>query len=403
MSGTAGPGRSPGGSATARRAAARPANTAAWLRTRRGAIEVGPARYTPPRENEIVVRNRAVAVNPRDWRMQLGGHLLYRWLRYPAVIGTDAAGEVVEVGPGVTRFKVGDRVLGHAVGVERDHNNPAEGAFQHYTVLQANMAAQIPDDMPYENAAVLPLALSTAASALYDRDCLDLWHPSLSPRPAGQAVLIWGGSTSVGSNAIQLAVASGYEVITVCSPGNFDYVKRLGASRAFDYRSKYVTGDVIRWLRGTGLAGAFAITAGSAGPCAKIISASEGFKTLVLASAPGPSLDHLFRQHASSMRLLRGLAGARMATAELRRRCRRQEIQANRQEIRVTMVAVATLRNNEVSTVIYQDFLPAALASGVYRPAPEPRVIGARPAAHPGCARDATQRRLRHEDRRVPG
>lgn len=177
-------GRSPGGSATARRAAAWPTNTAAWLRTRRGAIEVGSAQYTPPRENEIVVRNRAVAVNPRDWRIQLGGHLLYRWLRYPAVIGTDAAREVVEVGPGVTRFKPGNRVLGHAVGVERDHN-------------------------------------------------------------------------------------------------------RLGASQAFDYRSKTVTGDVIRWLRGTELAGAFAIAAGSAGPSAEIISVSEGAKILVLASAPG--------------------------------------------------------------------------------------------------------------------
>ena len=55
-------------------------------------------------------------------------------------------------------------MLGHTVGAERDHNNPAEGAFQDYTVLQADMAAQIPDDMPYENAAVLPLALSTAAA-----------------------------------------------------------------------------------------------------------------------------------------------------------------------------------------------------------------------------------------------
>lgn len=124
------------------------------------------------------------------------------------------------------------------------------------------------------------------------------------------------------------------------------------------------------------LATAFAITAGSAGPCAQIISASEGVKRLVLASAPGPSLDDLFRQHASSIRLQRALAGARMATAELRRRCRRQEIQASRPEIRVTMVDGAALRNNEVSTVIYQDFLPAALAVGAYQAAPEPRVIG---------------------------
>ncbi len=55
-------------------------------------------------------------------------------------------------------------MLGHTVAAGRDHKNPTEGAFQDYTVLQANMAAQVPDDMPYENAAVLPLALSTAAA-----------------------------------------------------------------------------------------------------------------------------------------------------------------------------------------------------------------------------------------------
>jgi hypothetical protein len=71
-------GRSAGGSTARRPEPARPANTAAWLRTRRGRIEVGPASYTPPKENEIVVRNHAVAVNPLDWGIQLAGNFLYR-------------------------------------------------------------------------------------------------------------------------------------------------------------------------------------------------------------------------------------------------------------------------------------------------------------------------------------
>jgi NADPH:quinone reductase-like Zn-dependent oxidoreductase len=195
----------------------RPTGSAAWLRKRRGVIEVGPASYTP-RENQITVKNYAVAVNPLDWGIELAGNFLYRWVKYPAVLGTDLAGEVIEVGPGVTRFTPGDRVLGHAVGVERDHNTPAEGAFQDYTVVQANMAAPIPASMSFEDAAVLPLALSTAACALFEKDCLALGYPSLSPRPTGEVVLVWGGSTSVGSNAIQLAAAAGYEVITTCPP-----------------------------------------------------------------------------------------------------------------------------------------------------------------------------------------
>lgn len=351
------------------RGAARPASTAAWMRERRGAIEIGPATYTPPREQEIVVKNHAVAVNPLDWQIQRAGNFLYRWLKYPAVLGTDLAGEVVEVGTGVTRFKVGDRVLGHAVGVERDHNSPAEGAFQAHTVLQANMTAPIPASLPYENAAVLPLALSTAACALFEQDCLALEHPSTSPRTTGQTVVIWGGSTSVGSNAIQLAVAAGYEVITTCSPRNFDYVKRLGASQAFDYRRNAVVGEIVTALKGKRLAGAFAITPGGAGPCAEILSASEGAKVLVLAVPPGASLGDLFRQRPSSMQLLRAFVRAGLSTVAFTRRYRRGGI-------RMKMVNGATLRNNEVSKAVYADFLPAALAAGSYQAAPGPRVIG---------------------------
>jgi NADPH:quinone reductase-like Zn-dependent oxidoreductase len=363
------PDRSPAESATPNRPAARSASSAAWLGKRRGVIEVGSATYTPPRDNEITVKNHAVAVNPLDWGIELAGNFLYRWLKYPAVLGTDLAGEVVEVGPGVTRFKPGDRVLGHAVGVERDHNNPAEGAFQDYTVLQANMAAPIPASMPYQDAAVLPLALSTAACALFQKDCLALEYPSLSPRPTGEVVLVWGGSTSVGSNAIQLAAAAGYQVITTCSPRNFDYVKGLGASQAFDYRSNTVVGEIIAALQGRKLAGAFAVAAGSAGPCAEIVRASEGGKVLVMATAPGASVDELFRQRPSSMRLFRAFARAGLSTAGLMMRCRRQGIRA-------TMVNGATLRANEVSTAVYEDFLPAALAAGTYQAAPEPRLVG---------------------------
>jgi NADPH:quinone reductase-like Zn-dependent oxidoreductase len=347
----------------------RSTSSAAWLGKRRGAIEVGPASYTPPRDNEIVVKNHAVAVNPLDWGIQLAGNFLYRWLKYPAVLGTDLAGEVVEVGPGVTRFKPGDRVLGHAVGVERDHNNPAEGAFQDYTVLQANMTATIPDSMPYESAAVLPLALSTAASALFQQDCLALAHPSPSPRPTGETVLVWGGSTSVGSNAIQLAAAAGYEVITTCSPRNFDYVKRLGASQAFDYRSNTVVGEITTALKGSKLAGAFAVTAGSHEACTEILRASEGAKTLVFATGPGPSLDGLFRQRPSSMQLFRAFLRVGLSMSALMMRCRRQGIRAKQ-------LNGATLRNNEVSKAVYEDFLPAALAAGTYQAAPEPRVVG---------------------------
>ncbi|WP_319420511.1 alcohol dehydrogenase catalytic domain-containing protein [Pleurocapsa sp. FMAR1] len=84
-------------------------NTAAWQPKPGSPLEVKPAPYTSPSENEIVIKNAAVAVNPIDWKLQ--DEALFDWLQYPLILGDDVAGEVVEVGSGVSRFKPGDRVL----------------------------------------------------------------------------------------------------------------------------------------------------------------------------------------------------------------------------------------------------------------------------------------------------
>ena len=227
-----------------------PSNTAVWLPAKYADLAIGSAPYAAPRADEVIVRNSAVAINPLDWMTQVMGGIVLPWTKYPFILGSDVAGEVVEVGPAVFRFKVGDRVLGHAIGADKKRNNPAESGFQEYTVLLERMTSPIPDAMPYENAVVLPLALSTAACGLFQKDQLALHHPSAHPEPTGQTILIWGGSTSVGSNAIQLAVAAGYDVITTASPKNFDYVRKLGASQVFDYRSKTVVADVIKAFKG---------------------------------------------------------------------------------------------------------------------------------------------------------
>jgi Alcohol dehydrogenase GroES-like domain len=108
-------------------------NSALWLPRRGAKFEVGPAPYTPPAADEVVVRVRAVAVNPVDGLPGYGYRLILPWLTFPAVIGGDIAGEVVEAGPNVTRLRPGDRVLGQALGLERSRNRAAEGAFQKYT------------------------------------------------------------------------------------------------------------------------------------------------------------------------------------------------------------------------------------------------------------------------------
>lgn len=238
-------------------------NVALWLRRPGSAMTVGAAAYPRPAPNEVVVRVRAVAVNPVD---NLPGYLypvILPWLRFPAVIGSDVAGVIVEVGHDVTRLRPGDRVLGHALGLERGHVNPAEGAFQHYVVLRQNMLAAIPDTLSFQEAAVLPLGVSTAASGLFQEDHLGLALPADTVTDRGEAVLVWGGSTSVGSSAIQLARNAGYHIVATASAHNFDYVRSLGAAAVADYRSRTVIDDVAEKLGGHVLAGVFAIGAGS--------------------------------------------------------------------------------------------------------------------------------------------
>ncbi|KAH8799837.1 chaperonin 10-like protein [Xylogone sp. PMI_703] len=313
-----------------------PSNSAAVLAEAKGyPLQVKEAAYTSPGENEILVKNGAVAINPMDWLIQVMGPALFPWLQYPFTGGSDLAGEVVEVGSGVTRFKVGDRVIGHALGFSS--RNPREAAFQNYTVLQAKMASPIPSDLSYESATVIPLALSTAACGLFQKDFLALDYPSLSPKPNGEILLIWAGSSSVGGAAIQLATAAGYEVITTCSPKNFDYVKKLGASQAFDYHDTNITNDLLDAFKGKKSAGAVAILPGSLEVCFEVVAKSEG-KKFVAAALPLPA-----------------------------------ELPSG---VQAKFIFSGSIKDTEVGSVIYEQYLPKALVEKKFIAAPEPEVVG---------------------------
>lgn len=342
-----------------------PSNTAAWQTASKAkTLEVKSAPYTSPRENEIVIKNGAVAINPIDWLLQdMGTKMTHTWLKYPCIFGFDTAGEVVEIGPGVTRFKVGDRVVGHANGTDEKYNSPAHGGFQAYTVLLVNAASPIPHTMSYESAAVLPLGLSTAACGLFQKDQLALQYPSTSPKPTGKTVLVWGGSTSVGCNAIQLAVAAGYEVITTCSPKNFAYVKKLGASQAFDYNSKTVVTDLIHVFQGKTTAGAISIGSRAAENCLDVIDKCKGDKFISMASYPVPQPPPKnFPLISTAVSYMSGMANI--------------WVKSKTRGIRTNFIFGSTLLYNEVGKAVYVDFLPRALAEGAYIAAPEPQVVG---------------------------
>jgi NADPH:quinone reductase-like Zn-dependent oxidoreductase len=342
-----------------------PANTAAWYPAKYAELEVGLAPYTAPGAHEIVVRNHAVAINPVDWAIPRMGGAVFGWIKPPTVLGSDVAGQVVEIGAGVSRFKIGDRVFGQALGTSKSRYAAAGGAFQDYTVLVDHMAAPIPDSMSYESAAVLPLAVSTAACGLFQEDHLALQHPSIPPKPTGKTLLVWGGSTSVGSNAIQLAVAAGYEVVSTASPRNFGYVRALGASRVFDYNSETVVRDIVAALNGKTIAGAIAIGTGSTAPCFDIVRACKGDKFVSTASSP-ISLDALPERGGLTPSMMFTFVSSGIAMA----------IKARMSGIRTKFIFGDTLADNEVGPMLYVDFLPKALALGSYLAAPEPLVVG---------------------------
>ena len=319
-------------------------NTALWVESRRGTFRVGAAPVPRPGPGQIVVESRAVALNPVDAVPALARRFVYPWLRYPTVLGTDVAGVVAAVGAGVQRFRVGDRVVGFAAGQEKATNDPAQGAFQRLVVLAADLSAPVPDEVGLTDAAVLPLALMTAAAGLFEPDQLGLalpGHPVVEPQAT---VLVWGASTSVGNNAVQLAVLAGYRVLATASPRNFALVRGLGAAEVFDYRGRSVVADVVRALRGHTLAGTVAIGQGSLARSIRIARRTDGTRR-VASAYPSP-------------------------VTALRKQVARPS------GVRVSAIWGGVPARTGTGPAMFRDLLPAALADGRYRASPTAEVVG---------------------------
>jgi NADPH:quinone reductase-like Zn-dependent oxidoreductase len=260
-------------------------------------------------------------------------------------------------------------VVGYAAGSDKQRNRAAEGAFQDYVVLLAHMTSPLPDAVSFAAASVIPLGVSTAACGLFQTDFLALDAPSAAPAPTGKTLLIWGGSTSVGSNAIQLAVAAGYDVVTTASPRNFAYVKRLGAREAFDYRSRTVIADIVGDLRGREIAGALAIGQGSAAACVEIVAACKGNRFVAMAT-PQTSWDEVPAGRGRLFHLVPALMSMLAGTIALSRKARRGGV-------RTKMIWGSALIANAVGPMIFEAYLPAALADGRFVAAPDPTIVGA--------------------------
>ena len=176
-------------------------------------------------DDQVLVRVRAAGVNPADWAIMSGLPYVARpvyGLRKPknAVRGTDVAGQVEAVGTSVTRFRPGDEVFGWCVGAYAEYAPVSEGAL-----------ALKPANLTFEQAASVPMAGLVALQALRD-------HGNVQ---AGQSVLINGASGGIGTFAVQIAKSLGAQVTGVCSTGNVDMVRSIGADHVIDYTSEDFT------------------------------------------------------------------------------------------------------------------------------------------------------------------
>ena len=171
--------------------------------------------------DSVMIEVHAAAINPIDWIVMTGAVAAMLPYDLPWTVGYDVSGVVVEVGPDVQGFSMGDEVFARANGMQA-------GTMAEYSAVKASDLALKPSNISHAEAAGIPLAGLTAWQALFDKGGLS----------DGQRVLIHAGSGGVGSLAIQLAKHAGAWVAATASAKNKDLVLGLGADQFVDYSSE---------------------------------------------------------------------------------------------------------------------------------------------------------------------
>jgi NADPH:quinone reductase-like Zn-dependent oxidoreductase len=167
----------------------------------------------------VLVRVRAAGVNGIDWKVREGYVRDAFPLQLPAVLGIELAGIVETVGPGASRFKVGDRVMGPLGGL---------GAYADFVTVNEATLALTPEGLDDVHAAAIPVAAVAAWQSLHHA----------GPIRSGQRILIHGAAGGLGGYAVQYAKRAGAEVFATASTAHIEYVRSLGADQVIDYRTQ---------------------------------------------------------------------------------------------------------------------------------------------------------------------
>jgi NADPH:quinone reductase-like Zn-dependent oxidoreductase len=169
-----------------------------------------------PIENQVLVRNHAVGINPYEWKLREGLFKSLNPVVFPIIPGIESAGTIEAIGPKVKKFLPGQEVYGFV-----------SGSYAEYSISTEDKLFFKPDHLSFEEAAAIPVGTQTAYSVLFDIAQLD----------KGEKILIHGGAGTVGIYAIQLAEWKGANVIATASKDNIGFVHSLGADMVIDYQS----------------------------------------------------------------------------------------------------------------------------------------------------------------------
>ncbi|KAL6900016.1 GroES-like protein [Trichoderma evansii] len=266
-----------------------PTHAAAILPQKGGPFIVEERNTPEPGSNEILIEVKAVALNPVDYAQRDFGFPTVP--SYPTVIGSDVAGIVAKVGSGVSTGPApGTRVIAFASGFY--HNgSPDHGAFQKYVLAQSEGVVALPTNLSFEQGAVFPLAVLTALTAWTTIGIsLDTQY---TPQDK-QAVLIWGGASSVGTFAVQSAKLLGFTVYVTASSQNHEYMKKLGAHAVFDYKDSNVVSQIVSQAQkdGVKLNTAHCVVKEGLQPTLDVLKETKGNEPAKVAHSPVLPQDH---------------------------------------------------------------------------------------------------------------
>lgn len=234
----------------------------------------------------------------------------------------------------------------HAINFKT--GQPQHGAFALYTVIPEKKVALLPDALSFTDGVVIPTALDTTVCALNVKipgeafpgvsiPTLGLPLPSLEPvSPLGKTLVVYGGSSSVGSMTIQIATAVGIQVLAIAGANNFDLTKRCGAVETFDYKDSSLVSkvaDAVKTLGGEFIGIVDAISTDDTYPNDLAILEKVGGVNLACTHPPPPNVPD-------------------------------------------TVKAGMVFAMNDAADPVYRDFVTPALRSGKLQCLPPPTIVG---------------------------